>query len=113
MSRALVDAKQAVSMHKRGRSVADIAAYFGVKRPCVYGAFKRQGYETAEMIARRAATPSRSHHNLHNEALAAGRPRMPAANDGQRVERDPCFRCGVRGDIGCGCRKAAVGWCAG
>lgn len=29
------------------------------------------------------------------------------------LPRDPCFRCGARGDIGCGCPKQRLGWRVG
>jgi hypothetical protein len=45
--------------------------------------------------------------------------RRPAAGAGEPidpsrlVDRDTCFRCGARGDYGCKCSKAPLGWSAG
>lgn len=104
-------------MHRdEGVTVQQIAADFGVKLPAIYRAFRQRNYRTEKM--KRA-----------DEGANFNYP--PAANDrqGQRkfdmeaeeaaiaamriVPRDPCPRCGVRGDIGCRCPKTPLGWRAG
>lgn len=85
------------AMFKRGAPVDDIARQFGVQSPAVYKALRRTG--ALPPYGKRAGTKlgegptGRAAANLPRE--------KPAVRLCQRVERDPCTFCGVRGDIGC------------
>lgn len=117
MSRKRIDAALAVSMHRDSDvKVRDIAAFFDCQCPAIYRAFRAQGYFTVNMIERRPppavpiylppAAPTREHNGRTSNCdkmLDA----LPI------VYRDPCMRCGTRGDIGCKCSKARIGWHAG
>lgn len=40
--------------------------------------------------------------------LGTGTTPVPQGGAGQRIDRDPCFKCGVRGDLGCAHRRAGA-----
>ena len=104
---------------KLGMPVQEIANTFGVQRPAVYRALITGGlkepYKAREeggsgrpigggqrgYTARRAAT--RIQH-----AAAQVQARL-AAEAAPRVHRDPCPRCGCRGDVDCGHSRAPLG----
>jgi len=101
--------------YRRGVPVKEIAADFGVQNPAVWKALRRGGVlppytpsttgtggrpkgggipgYTDTRLAKSAA---------HIARIEASRPAIPDS----RVDRDPCFMCGVRGDIGCIHRSA-------
>jgi hypothetical protein len=60
---------------------------------------------TIENLNRRLAEPRRFARPA-SEMLAAGQSTLKVAT--APISRDPCFRCGVRGDIGCSCRAQGV-----
>lgn len=107
MSVQKVDIEKAVKLHRdKNWPVPRIAALFGVQRQAVWRAFRTAGYEPPGTIARREAAqrrldavyasigtrrPATSRRESLNEALA----------NAPRVHRDPCQRCGCRGDIEC------------
>lgn len=116
-TRPLVDPALAVHLHRDlNHEVPAIAAHFGVQPPCIYRAFRKQGYLTPGMKENR---PQRMPRMLLPPAAAPhatlGRPvqAIAPANQALSVSRSPCFRCGVRGDIGCKCSKVKLGWRAG
>lgn len=75
------------AMWKRCNDVGVVADAFGVQRPAVWKALRK--------------------HNLMAPYKPSPKPRRPRvlAKESYReftpVDRDPCFRCGVRADIGC------------
>lgn len=86
--RRKVDKAQAVAMRlDKNMPPALIAQHFGVTLPTVYRALREMGHPV-------------------------GQAPLPIAEP-IRVERDPCFRCGARGDHGCKCSKGKLGWHAG
>lgn len=71
--------------------VRDIAAEFGVKRPAVYKALRSTGAMPPYGAARaEPASPPQRRGS-----------RQPRLDPALIVSRDPCFRCGARGDLGC------------
>jgi hypothetical protein len=104
-------------MHRdSGLTVRAIARHFGVQEPCIYRAFRLEQYFTPNMLERRhERSIGRLPPNPKGgaSALAKGVYIPREENLPPRVYRDPCPRCGVRGDIGCGHSKGALGWCAG
>lgn len=79
------------AMWRRRVPVCDIAAEFGVKRPAVYKALRSTGALPPYGVSR-------------SDPKAPPKPRSkrkPVIDPALIVFRDPCPRCGVRGDIGC------------
>jgi hypothetical protein len=112
-ARKTVDAAKAVQMHRDGMDVHTIAEAFGTQRPAIYRAFHSEGYSTP-LMRRRQEQPS--HYLPADYHPRRGHVRPTVKRDEvlpDPVYRDPCTRCGVRADIGCGCNKAPVGWRAG
>lgn len=114
MPRKFVDDAAVVRLHIQDKvPIAAIAKRMRVQPPAIYRALYRMG-----------------HKPLGRPQPAPSEPRLPpppAANQNaavptdkrlaeqamlatERVNRDPCFRCGVRGDIGCGCYKGQTEW---
>lgn len=119
-SQPQIDPAQCVKLHKQGLSVKIIAHRIGCRPPAVYRAFRRVGYSTWGMKRRDIGAPA----NYPPEAKAreygptenwrSDMDAEEAAIAARRIPpRDPCPRCGVRGDIGCGCVKQPLGWRAG
>ncbi len=115
-----VNEAKAIAMHKQGVKTKDIAYHLGCKQPAIYRAFRRAGYFTPGML-RSAVGPESNY-----PPAATDRKFGPTENwkndlDAEEREiaarriapRDPCFRCGARGDFGCGCPKTPLGWRAG
>lgn len=107
-----IDEAKAIKLHKQGMKVRDIAIRLRCKPPSIYRAFQRNGHKVAERAPGAGgirgalfppamkASPIENRAQYEEEAIAAMR----------IAPRDPCQRCGVRGDIGCGCNKAPLGW---
>lgn len=113
---------EVVRLHRDEKlKVAEIAARLGITVPAVYRAFRRQGYFLATMKEPNLPRARKPADLLPPDPLPSQRPGTPGAKAIAeqermalpRVERDPCGRCGARGDYGCGCRRASVGWCVG
>jgi hypothetical protein len=83
-------------------AVHRIAAAFSLRRDVVRSRLRRQGLygrpEFEKGMGRHCA-------GLKDADWAADRIIPPT----EPVHRDPCQRCGVRADIGCGCSKARLG----
>lgn len=89
MSRALVMA----DLYRSGVPVSAIAERFAVRKDTVYKALERVG-----------ASPKRIMN--HRPRVNSTTPSIPVrAELLPRVDRDPCPRCNVRGDIGCKHRR--------
>lgn len=116
MTRAFVDSALAVQLHREGnRTVPQIAVHFGVQPPSIYKAFRKHGYFTPGMLENRKPREPRMYLPPAAGKCLLGRPiaAVKAVNALPIVNRDPCFRCGTRGDLGCKCNKGALGWHAG
>lgn len=74
--------------YSAGEQASAIANRWGISPSSIYNFLYRAG------------VPIRSH---SNRLMAS----TPLENQPPRVDRDPCFKCGVRGDIGC-CHRIAA-----
>ena len=118
-TRMEIDAAECVKLAKSGLKVRKIAERMGCRPPAVYRALRRGGYATSGMT-RRGIGPEANYPPTPKGAYnCSGTARVDidaeeAEIAARRIQpRDPCARCGVRGDIGCGCTKAPIGWRAG
>lgn len=105
--RQLVDAAEAVRLSKEGKTAAAIALVFGCQTPAIYRAFNKMGHVTETMLAHRAKVRKFNPTSRRVTAIAIPEDVEPIA------PRDPCQRCGTRGDIGCRHTKAPLGWAVG
>lgn len=93
-------------LYRRGIPVGSIAAQFDVQRPAVWKALRRGGV-LPDYKPRKPMGPGRPvgggepgyQENRRSRALAKIERRDEAAP--APVNREPCHRCGARGDIGC------------
>lgn len=96
--------------------VSELAARFDVQRPAIWKAL-RVGGVLAPYAPRQdggagrplgGGEPGYTEHRRERsvEVAIARRPEFPPE---QFVDRDPCPRCGVRGDIGCSHSRAPIG----
>ena len=76
--------------------VGMLAEMRGVQRPAIWRNLRAGGVLPPYGVGRARGTKPRTR-------------TTPNYEDAPRVHRDPCSRCGVRGDIGCSCPKARVG----
>lgn len=119
-SRVQIDPDHCVSLAKDGLTARQIATRLGVRPPCIYRAFRRAGYATGGM-KRRGIGPEANYPPSGNSRHSGPTENWRSDIEAEEAEiaarriapRDPCPRCGVRGDIGCGCSKARLGWRAG
>lgn len=89
MSRALAMA----DLYRSGVPVSAIAERFAVRKATVYKALERAGVSPTRMKNRRPRV------NATTPGIPVRAELLP------RVDRDPCPRCNVRGDIGCKHRR--------
>ena len=99
------------SAYRLGIPVREIAIQFGVQNPAVWKALRRGGvlppYQPAK--AGKSGRPKGggvvgyTENRLAKSAayISAKEDRQPPRPEGDPVDRDPCFMCGVRADIGC------------
>lgn len=81
-----------VGMFKNRVPVSEIASTMGVQNPAIYSALRRAGVLPP--------LKSRTPHTVRYTP-SGGRKSARAMMAAPRVARDPCPRCGTRGDIGC------------
>jgi hypothetical protein len=108
--------------------VVAIAEKFGVQRAAVYRCLYRQGIVSCDsrpgmppagtQLRKAANFNKRRDHAKGKGPTGITRHRATGAaafeNAPPPIEpRDPCLRCGVRGDIGCKHRRAPLGWSVG
>lgn len=115
MPRRFVDDALAAKLHLEDKvPVAIIAKQMRVQPPAIYRALYRQGVKPMGRPANDGPKLKLPPQPAHN-----GNPACPPASKVAkreeeaalpRVDRDPCWRCGVRGDIGCGCPKPGLQW---
>ena len=110
-----VNAAHAVMLHRdKGWPVVQIAAHFEVQKPAIWNAFRRERYFTPAMKEGRKRSV-RANFGGNN----GGRPRVydsPPRYTEPRIvpdNREPCPRCGIRGEIGCKHSRAPIGWSVG
>lgn len=112
MKRKWIDAERAAALYWQGLTVPQIAERLGFRTGSVTRALVSRG-----IISERNFTvddPSRFRRSDRNPAFPSSRQVAEAEKMAMpRVERDPCHRCGARGDYGCGHDRAPVGWCVG
>ena len=94
------DHSEALRLVKQGVPIDEVAGKFGVQRQTIYGIIRSKGVPTgvrAQMRNERIAGETDRH---VRERVFAHRFSGDLADD-RYVRRDPCPKCGVRGDIGC------------
>lgn len=118
-NRPQIDASKAIAMAQQGISAPIIAERLGVRTPTVYRAFRKNGFYTKTM--KRIECGPESNYPPEGKHKFDRKDEWKNDFDAEEREiaarrilpRDPCFRCGARGDVQCGCSKAPVGWRAG
>ena len=102
--------------YKAGMPVREIANKFEVQNPAVWKALRRGGvlppYQPS--VRGRGGRPkgggvsgyTESRLKRSADSIAATEAREPPRPDLEPVDRDPCFMCGIRADIGCKHRAA-------
>lgn len=102
------------SAYKSGIKVKEIAAQFGVQSPAVWKALRRGGVlpPYCPRVNGGAGRPKGGGQRGYTEnrlrievATIAAREAKEPPRPSHTVDRDPCFMCGVRGDIGCEHRR--------
>ena len=103
--------------YQRGMPVSEIATKFGVQNPAVWKALRRGGI-IAPYKAKKAGGPGRpiggGLPGYTEKRLAKSAAYISAKESREPprplvvVDRTPCPRCGVRGDIGCSHQGAAA-----
>lgn len=79
--------------------VGRLAANEGVRRPAIWRRLRSGG----------ALPPYRNKEPMGHKAAGLPREHRAFVVAGYKVDRDPCQRCGVRADIGCGHSRAPLG----
>ena len=99
MSGKIDDAK-AAELYQAGYSTSELAGMFDVIRPSIVRALHRQGVQIRRVVGRRVSLsrPMTEAQLRHAAGSINGR-WLPPVQD-----REPCFKCGVRGDVGCKCK---------
>lgn len=98
-------AERMTEMFRRGACPADIAIQFGVQSPAVYKALRRTGALPPYRIRPETKLGGG---RVGRQAAGLGNEKRLEVQDRPRVSRDPCFLCGVRGDVGCKHQRRAA-----
>lgn len=95
-----IDDVKAAELYQAGYSTSELAGMFNVIRPSIVRALHRQGVPIRRVVGRRISLSRpmteaqlRRHAEVINGLWLAPSP-----------SREPCFKCGVRGDVGCKCK---------
>lgn len=92
--------EQIVAQYRTGRLGArEIAAQFNVSPATVDRILVKHGAKAMDSKTARTSPTG----NMHRVQPAA---RLPDPDSLPRVDRDPCFFCGARADLGCKHRRA-------
>jgi len=114
MPRKFVDDDKVVQLHiHEGVAIATIATKMRVQPPAIYRALYRKGHRPRgrpDKQQREPRLPPPPAANANAAVPTAKRLAEQQMLSAARVDRDPCWRCGVRGDIGCTCPKPGVTW---
>jgi hypothetical protein len=118
MSRSISErTSEMCALFSAGMKAKRIAELFGVQTPAVYKALRTGG--VLPPYARRlpggpgrpagGGEPGYTANRLKRSAdfIAEREAREPLRPDVVPIDRDPCFYCGARGDLGCKHRAAA------
>lgn len=90
--------EQIVRAAQAGATPAELASIYGVQPPAICKVLRRHGIH----LSTPRGSPAAKAPVRERRTMAEKREQAPAP-----VDRDPCPRCGVRGDIGCSHRRVA------
>lgn len=90
------DHSQALKMMKKGVPIAKVAEHFKVQKQTIYAILRTQGISIG---VRRQLRNSRI--MGETDRIVERKSFTGDLDDHRYVRRDPCLKCGVRGDIGC------------